>query len=89
MGIPELWNCVAEYAAATKANGWFNLSRQNQAQQWMHEIIRRELKRRFELHPAIREQMKALEQEVAEGRSSSFRAARSLLEAYSDPSCQA
>ena len=85
MGIPELWNCVAEYAAATKANGWFNLSRQNQAQQWMHEIIQRELKRRFELHPAIREQMKALEQEVTEGRSSSFRAARALLEAYSDP----
>ena len=89
MGIPELWNCVAEYAAATKANGWFKLSRQNQAQQWMHEIIQRELKRRFELHPAIREQMKALEQEVTEGRSSSFRAARALLEAYSDPSCQA
>jgi hypothetical protein len=29
--------------------------------------------------------MKALEQEVVEGRSSSFRAARALLEAYSDP----
>jgi LAO/AO transport system kinase len=85
MGIPELWNCVAEYAATTKANGWFNLSRQQQAQKWMHEIIQHELKHRFESHSAVREQMKALEQEVVEGRSSSFRAARALLEAYSDP----
>jgi LAO/AO transport system kinase len=84
-GIPELWNCVAEYAAMTKANGWFSVARQNQAQKWMHEIIQQELKRRFESHPAIREQMKALEQEVMEGRSSSFRAARALLEVYSDP----
>jgi len=83
-GIPELWSLVLEYAAMTKANGWFSLTRRNQTQKWMHEIIRDGLRQRFESHPAIRERRSALEQEVLEGRITSFRAARELLETYSD-----
>ena len=51
----------------------------------MHEIIRQGLMQRFEVHPAIRERMEALEQEVLEGRMTSFRAARTLLEVYLNP----
>ena len=83
-GIPELWNCVLEYAAMTKSNGWFSLSRRNQTQKWMREIIRQGLRQRFESHPAIKKRMAELEQEVLEGRTTSFRAARELLETYSD-----
>jgi len=83
-GIPELWQCVTEYAAMTKANGWFALARKNQTQTWMHEIIRESLRQRFEAHPAIRKRKDALEKEVLEGRITSFRAARELLETYSD-----
>ena len=54
-GIAELWNCVLEYAAMTKANGWFSLTRRNQTQKWMQEIIRQGLRQRFESHPVIRE----------------------------------
>ena len=50
----------------------------------MHDIIQQGLKQRFESHPAIRNRMKALEKEVLEGRTTSFRAARELLETYSD-----
>jgi GTPase len=84
-GIPELWKCVLEYAALTKANGWFVLARRNQTQKWMHEIIREGLRQRFESHPAIRKRREALEKEVLEGRITSFRAARELLETYSEP----
>jgi len=83
-GIPELWNCVLEYAAMTKSNGWFSLSRRNQTQKWMREIIRQGLRQRFESHPAIKKRMAELEREVLEGRTTSFRAARELLETYSD-----
>jgi LAO/AO transport system kinase len=83
-GIPELWNCVLEYAAMTKSNGRFSLSRRNQTQKWMREIIRQGLRQRFESHPAIKKRMAELEQEVLEGRTTSFRAARELLETYSD-----
>src|ERR1017187_10116713 len=60
------------------------LARQEQTQTWMHEIIQQGLKHRFESHPVIRKRMETLEQEVLKGRNSSFRAARELLETYSD-----
>jgi GTPase len=83
-GICELWDCVNEYIAMTKANGWFALARRNQTQMWMQEIIRESLRQRFESHPAIKRRKDAIEKEVLEGRVTSFRAARELLETYSD-----
>jgi LAO/AO transport system kinase len=83
-GIAELWGCVLEYAAVTRSNGWFGLARQEQTQTWMHEIIQQGLKHRFESHPVIKKRMETLEQEVLKRRISSFRAARELLETYSD-----
>jgi predicted nucleic acid-binding OB-fold protein len=50
----------------------------------MREIIEQGLRQRFESHPEIRKRMEALEQDVLEGRATSFRAARTLLEIYSD-----
>jgi len=84
-GIAELWRCVLEHTDLTKANGWFSVNRQNQTRRWMREIIEQGLRQRFESHPAIRRRMEALEQDVLEGRTTSFRAARTLLEIYSDP----
>jgi LAO/AO transport system kinase len=84
-GIAELWKCVLEYTDLTKANGWFSVNRQNQTRRWMREIIEQGLRQRFESHPAIRRRMEALEKDVLEGRTTSFRAARTLLEIYSDP----
>jgi LAO/AO transport system kinase len=83
-GTQELWECVTEYVAMSKANNWFTLARRNQTQKWMHEIIRESLRQNFETHPAIRKRKDVLEKEVLEGRITSFRAARELLETYSD-----
>ncbi|HEY1208458.1 MAG TPA: methylmalonyl Co-A mutase-associated GTPase MeaB [Terracidiphilus sp.] len=84
-GIIELWSCVLEYTNLTKANGSFSVNRQDQARKWMHEIIEQGLMQRFASHPAIRRRMEALERDVKEGRTTSFRAARRLLEIYSGP----
>src|SRR5208337_1498060 len=83
-GIAELWNCVLEHDRLTKSNGWFSANRKDQTRRWMREIIEQGLKQRFESHAAIRERMEALELDVLEGRTTSFRAARTLLELYSD-----
>ncbi len=83
-GIADLWDLVLEYTSLTKSNGWFDLTRRNQTQKWMQEIIREGLKRRFEEHPAIKSRLETLEREVLDGRTTSFRAARELLETYSD-----
>lgn len=82
-GIAELWQCVEEHAALTKANGWFAENRRDQTRTWMREIIEQGLRQRFEAHMAVHERMGELEREVVEGRMSSFRAARALLELYS------
>ena len=85
-GIVELWSAVLEHTALTKANGWFSLARRDQTRRWMHEIIQEGLRQRFESKPAIRQRMELLEQDVLEGRTTSFRAARTLLEMYAGPS---
>lgn len=82
-GIRELWNCVLEYAALTRANGWFGANRRAQQKRWMQEMIEHALRQRFHAHPAVRSRMQELEGDVAEGRTTPFRAARMLLEMYS------
>jgi len=84
-GIVELWSAVLEHTELTKANGWFTLARRGQTRRWMHEIIQEGLRLRFESNPSIRQRMATLEQDVLEGRTTSFRAARTLLEMYADP----
>jgi LAO/AO transport system kinase len=84
-GIAELWKCVLEHTGLTKASGEFSVNRQQQMRRWMQEIIEQGLRQRFESHPAIRRRMEALERDVLEGRTTSFRAARMLLEMYSGP----
>jgi LAO/AO transport system kinase len=82
-GIRELWQCVLEYVTLTHANGWFARARRAQQKRWMHEMIEHALCQRFDAHPAVRHSLEALERDVAAGRTTSFRAARMLLEMYS------
>ncbi len=51
----------------------------------MNEIIRQGLIHQFEVRPDLRGRMAELELEVLEGRMTSFRAARTLLELYLNP----
>jgi hypothetical protein len=51
----------------------------------MHEMIDQSLRQRFDAHTGVRGRMETLERDVAEGRTTPFRAARTLLAAYADP----
>jgi LAO/AO transport system kinase len=82
-GIHELWECVQEHTSLTQANGWFSLARREQARKWMHDLIQQGLRLKFESHPEIQRLIESLDRDVLEGRITSFRAARELLEAYS------
>lgn len=81
-GIRDLWNYVIEYCALTKANGWFSGVRRAQQKQWMHEMIEKALRQEFDANPAVRHSVAALERDVTAGRTTSFRAARILLDMY-------
>jgi LAO/AO transport system kinase len=81
-GIAEIWQCVQEYSALTKSNGWWARARREQTRKWMYEIIEHGLSQHFHAEPTIRKELPVLEQEVQEGRTTSFRAARALLDIY-------
>jgi LAO/AO transport system kinase len=83
-GIHELWQCVLEHSAITRRNGWRDHMRREQGRRWMQEAIEQALRQRFESQPGVRSRMAALEQDVVEGRLTSFAAARMLLE-FRDP----
>jgi LAO/AO transport system kinase len=84
-GIRALWECVLEYATMTRANGWLAASRREQQRRWMHEMIDQSLRHQFHANAAVRGRIETLECDVAEGRTTPLRAARTLLAAYSDP----
>jgi hypothetical protein len=51
----------------------------------MHEMIDQSLRHQFHANAAVRGRIETLECDVAEGRTTPLRAARTLLAAYSDP----
>lgn len=82
-GIPQLWKAVLEYATLTRSNGWFESVRCGQTLSWMHEIIEHGLLHLFDANAEVLRSKRQLEKDVLEGRTTSFRAARKLLEIYS------
>jgi LAO/AO transport system kinase len=81
-GVRELWSMVEEHAALTRGNGWRHAARNEQQRQWMRALIEQGLRQHFETNSEVRERMTALEREVVEGQTSSFRAAQMLLDVY-------
>ena len=81
-GIAGLWETVLEHAALLKSNGWFERIRREQVKTWMHEIIEHSLRQEFLEHPGVRDALHGFEQDVVAGHTSSFRAARALLDIY-------
>jgi LAO/AO transport system kinase len=82
IGIGDIWKVVAEYSKHMKANGLFGRNRSEQVKNWMHETIEYELKDRFYENVDVIAQMAGMEKAVAEGKISSFTAAKKLLDLY-------
>jgi LAO/AO transport system kinase len=81
-GIPALWNAVREFAERARANASFESNRREQRRRWLRDALDHGLARLFRTHPLIHEQVAVYEREVFEGRTTPFRAARSLLDMY-------
>lgn len=81
-GIAEIWEAINEYMVHTKANGYFNHRRSQQAKYWMYETINEELKSRFYHSNEVSTMIKWIEHEVTHNKLSSFAAAQKLLDAY-------
>ncbi|WP_291862358.1 methylmalonyl Co-A mutase-associated GTPase MeaB [Marinilabilia sp.] len=83
-GVDDVWTMILEYIEMTRENGFFKNNRREQAKYWMFESINEQLKNNFYQHPDIKGELKHYEQKVLNAETSSFNAARELLNKYFD-----
>ncbi len=81
-GIAEVWDTIGEFRDAVTADGELDAQRSRQAQAWMWSEVHDDLLADFQAHAGVREQLGAIEQEVAAGTLSPAAAARRLLDAF-------
>ena len=82
IGVKEIWDMIFRYFDFVKANGYFEHRRNEQAKYWMYETINEHLRDSFYNDCLIKDMLACQEREVLEGRSTSFAAARHLLDVY-------
>jgi len=81
-GIPEIRETIENYLALTRANGYFNHRRLEQARFTMHQAVEQHLNDRFYHDPEIKKLLHVLEHELSAGILSAYMAARQLLEVW-------
>ncbi len=84
LGIKEIWEMVDRYVAYTKANGFFQHKRNEQAKYWMYESINEFLRDNFYHNQAIERMLPVTEQQVLNNEISSFVGARRMMDLYLD-----
>lgn len=82
IGVEEIWDMVYKYFDFVKANGYFEHRRNEQAKYWMYETINEHLRDSFYQNERIAAMLAGQEQEVLNGRATSFAAAKRLLDTY-------
>ena len=81
-GIKEIWDMIYQYIDFVKANGYFDVRRNEQSKYWMYETINEQLRNSFYHNQTIEQQLLKTEQTVLRGEKTSFMAAGELLEKY-------
>jgi LAO/AO transport system kinase len=79
-GLPAFWQAVDDFRAHAQASGALAQRRHAQDQAWMWERIEAGLRQRFRQHPAVREALPQITDDVRAGRMAASVAARRLLD---------
>lgn len=81
-GINKVWALVEDYYALVRESGYLKYRRNEQAKHWMFETIDETLKNNFYHNKDRKNQIKSLEQQVLDGKLTSYRAAKGILDQY-------
>ena len=81
-GIRELWEKIMDYVHFTMQNGYFYEQRKDQAVIRMHDTVLEFLNDSFYNHEEVKSLKPLLEQQLYEGRITSYKAALRLIESY-------
>jgi LAO/AO transport system kinase len=79
-GVDVFWDALTRFRALQTANGRLAARRHAQDQAWMWERIEAGLRQRFHTHPAVRDALPPITEDVRAGRMAASVAARRLLE---------
>lgn len=80
--IDDVLKMIFDYIAEVKKNGYFDHRRNEQAKYWMYESINEHLKNGFYYNQMVKQMIGSTEQDVLNGKVTSFIAAKRLLDAY-------
>lgn len=81
-GIRELWEIIMSYTESTKLNGYFEERRKQQAVIRMNDTILEYLNRSFYNNAEIKAVIPEIENQLYEGKITSYKAALSLIHKY-------
>ena len=81
-GLNAILEKIEEYFALTKANGYYQKKRMEQARFWMYESINESLREMFYENKNIEGLIPEFEEKVLSGEVDSFAAANELLSEY-------
>lgn len=81
-GISEIWDTVDEYLSYVKSNQYFQQRRNEQSKFWMYETINEQLRNNFYQNEQVKNLMEEMENKVLKEETSSFLAAKKLLDLY-------
>ncbi len=82
IGIPAIWDTMADYLNETKAINYLDTRRAQQAKYWMYESINESLLNDFYHQDQISQAIPAIEKQLHNRTLSSYEASRQLLELY-------
>ena len=78
-GVPQVWQRIERFFRELEPKGVIAKRRQQQAVDWLADLIRDELQRRFEHHPRVQARFPGLRESLLRGEITAVSAARALL----------
>lgn len=77
-----IWDAIQEYVSLTSENGYFEHHRKEQDKFWLRETLHESILRGFYGNEALNQALKEIDEEVLNGRETSFSAAEKLYQQY-------
>jgi LAO/AO transport system kinase len=81
-GLSDIWQLMLEFCTFTRANGFWEKNRQDQARHWLHQSLSEHLQQLFYQHPAVLQELPKMERAVSNGKLSPFQAAKTLIRLF-------
>ena len=81
-GIKDIWDCVTEFVALTKHNGWFYKNRNEQNLRILDESIKQSLLDNFYNNDVIKQELGIAKDDILDNRMSAYIIAQNLIDKY-------